>query len=468
MARDRTGASARQQRPHHDRTKPVRLAALLVALVLVASACDWWAGVGYGPTRKGHNVVETELGVDEVDELAEVWSAPAPGGSYEQPSVWGGRVFLAAGYLTAYDLAGDVGCAGVPTVCEPLWTSSISGLSAVSVADGVAYATGGGVLAAFDVDGVDGCAGTPTVCEPLWTASLGAGGTSPAVVYGTVYVTSDRLYAFDADGVDGCAGTPTVCTPLWRSSTGATDAVAVGGEMAYVLQPTDGFLAAYDATDTSACSGTPLTCPPAHTYELDMWDECFPYGCGFVGPPTVADGKLLVLGEECCSMALGRVRLSVFDADGVEGCTGTPAVCGRLGVVTVDSSLPWAKPPVAVADGVVYAGASRLVAFDLATLDRLWASDAGFSSPAVADGVVHVVDQVDVGGGTEVAARAIDAAGVEACSGAPLLCDALWTSPPTGSSVDPLEIAYDPVSSPAVAEHHVVVRTDRLRVFARR
>jgi hypothetical protein len=449
------------------RARRSRLVVVVACVVLVATACDRWAGVGYGPARTGYNAAESELGVGEVGGLTESWTAAVPAGaSRDQPVIAEDRVLLAADEVRAFDLAGTEGCAGSPTVCEPLWRSTPVGARWVTVADGVAYAAGDGWLHAFDAAGVDGCAGTPTVCGPLWRASIGSGGSSPAVTHGRVYVTGDVLYAFDALGVEGCAGAPTTCEPIWGSSLGGRGGAAVSGGVAYVVTTTDGVLAAYDAFGEQGCAGSPRTCTPVRTYELDPDGWCFPYGCGLRGPPTVAEGGLYVLGTRCCSGGMGAVDLHAFDAAGAVGCAGSPVVCEATASRAVPSdALAYAQPPVAVANGVAYVSALVTTAVDASTLQTLWTAPGGVSSASVADGVVHRLGAGTVGSGFGVRLESLDAAGSVGCAGAPVVCQPLFTSDLAGE-LDVFALLQAAGSGPAVAQGHVAVRNDRLRVFA--
>ena len=100
-----------------------------------------------------------------------------------------------------------------------------------AVASGVVYfsARGGSDLEAYEANGVTGCSGSPKVCSPLWTATLN-GGSAPTVADGIVYIGGSNLQAYererhdelfgDAEGlqsaVDGTGGTTNESSPAHR------------------------------------------------------------------------------------------------------------------------------------------------------------------------------------------------------------------------------------------------------------
>src|SRR3954467_2588833 len=209
----------------------------VIALMAVAAACEAsWPTLGFGPDRDSNNPFESTVGVDNVSQLAKVWSSQAlPGGPEgTSPVVAAGSVFLTAGgQLLAFDASGARGCSGSVVVCKPMWTAAQGGSLSPTVAGNLVYTTSNGSLYAFDALGQTGCSGAPRTCAPVWQASIGGNLGSPAVAGGVLFVGSDnpnRLFAFDADGSTGCAGAPKVCHPLWRSTgpAGRTPAVSNG------------------------------------------------------------------------------------------------------------------------------------------------------------------------------------------------------------------------------------------------
>ena len=253
----------------------------------------------------------------------------------------GGRLFVdtlaspTTGALEAFDATGTTNCSGSPKVCQPLWTAPFWSYSVPSVANGRVYAahwqsTPGAVAAAFDEAGSTNCSGVPVVCQPLFTVALPAGSTGSVDVSGGVgYLETlapavppnvqpiTQLVAFDAGGATNCSGSPAVCQPLWSATLSgsawfSTPALAGGRVYTTSLAGSSDFeLEAFDAAGSSGCSGTPVVCQPLTTST--------PLASGAqLGSPTVSNGLVFVHG-------------AAFDANGVQGCTGSaPAVCSPL------------------------------------------------------------------------------------------------------------------------------------------
>jgi outer membrane protein assembly factor BamB len=161
--------------------------------------------------------------------------------------------------------------------------------------------------------------------------------------------------------------------------------------------------------------------------------ETWSAGANVLPAPAVADGKLYVVDG-----VFADASLEAYDANGVDGCAGSPRQCTPLWKATI----PFGQAP-AVAGGVAYVSGDslfrpgRLYAFDAdgnancggtpRTCEPLWTApiDASFVSPAtVAGGVVFVA------GITTSANRvyAFDAAGKRGCSGTPRSCTPLWSA----------------------------------------
>jgi len=411
----------------------------VLVLALVASGCQW-SMARFDATGSGYNPTDTEIGVAEISGVTVELTAAVTGTSTTVPVVSGSTVVVttsgAGGGVRAYDLSGS-GCSGVPLTCTPLWTAaSGSTVRQAIVADGSVIVGVGNDLHAYDVAGLAGCGGTPVVCQPEWTAAGWAG--SVIAANGLAYVSrSPGAAVFDVAGVDGCSGTPKTCSPRW-------------------------------------------------TYAVE--NMATPLG---VSPPVLADGVLYIGTQESEAFINGGDvgSIQAFDAAGVDGCSGAPAVCtpqwrGSSGAV-------FGSP--AVVDGVVYAG-SILTGFDEDDLlvgsstvtgwdttscvgdlacPPSWnasVSDTSFATPtiAVAEGLLHVTDPDDstvatyatgaaspcaAGGAPCVAERranafgspsiangllyvgpnAFDVTGVTACSGSPIICQPLWTAPVPGT-----------------------------------
>ena len=217
----------------------------------------------------------------------------------------------------------------------------------------------------------------------------------------------------------------------WQGVTGtsSTSSPAVVHGVVYVGMD-DNKLYAFDAAGVTNCSGTPKTCKP-------LWTGAT--GFSIRSSPAVVRGVVYVGSSDG--------KLYAFDAAGVTNCSGTPKTCAPLWTGATGSSIGFSSP--AVANGVVYIGADdgKLYAFDAAgntncsgtpkTCQPLWTGATGYfieSSPALAGGVVYI-------GSYDGKLYAFDAAGNTNCSGTPKTCQPLWTAP-TGTTV----------YSPAVAQ----------------
>jgi hypothetical protein len=310
--------------------------------------------------------------------------------------------------------------------------ASADELSSPVVSNGRIYVVDGQHqrLVVGSTDGVTGCAGTPVVCQPLWTAALpyDAGWTVPTVADGVVYVTTadssgpgGELDAFDANGVTNCGGTPTVCQPLWTAFAYSIAPPNVVDGKVFVAGVNPG-LEVFDASATTGCAGVPKVCQP-------LWTAP---GASFAAP-SVADGKVYVVDKS------GHV-VDVYDEDGVTGCSGTPLVCTPVFTVPLPGS---SVSAVDVSSGIGYVGASdggpaELLAFDATgsqgctgaplVCQPLWTAalpgGVGFSTPAVSGGRVYAAGAAYV--------LAFDAAGQQGCSGSPLVCQPLvsFSAPP--------------------------------------
>ena len=267
-----------------------------------------------------------------------------------------------------------------------------------------------------------------------------------------VYVANESggLDAFDANGVTNCTGTPNACSPLWSGSTagnGASTAPAVANGVVYIDSPSGPTLYAFDASGTTNCAGTPKVCQP-------LWTATTADGASSV---VVANGVVYIGGES------DGGRVEAFDANGVTNCSGTPTTCQPLWTST--SNVGFSSP--AVANGVLYTTGQdeTLYAFSAngttncsgtpTTCTPLWTApmditpDPTPAAPAVSNGVVY--DQAFPG------LFAFDAAGVTNCSGSPTTCSPLWTAPDGGSQGEE--------QTPAVANGVVFTANDGVEAF---
>jgi outer membrane protein assembly factor BamB len=115
-----------------------------------------------------------------------------------------------SGRVNAFDAAGVTNCSGSPRTCQPLWisnTPSFFGQTPISVVNGVVYVvlavaifSAVGTIWALDASApASRCSGTPKVCNPLWSAQPSDNGvllSAVAVADGFIYATGGQLHAF--------------------------------------------------------------------------------------------------------------------------------------------------------------------------------------------------------------------------------------------------------------------------------
>jgi outer membrane protein assembly factor BamB len=197
---------------------------------------------------------------------------------------------------------------------QDLWAATLPGptLGPISawyasfmptIADGRVFVAWGPTLYAFRLNGC----GQPT-CAPIWTANLGSevSGTSPPVV-----TNGGQVLVVTASG-DLVAVAATNGATRWRAHLGWTlgsldlgprPGVAVAGNVAYVVTPTDtGVLQAFGANGCGASVCTPL------------WTATLPNG---FSAPTVAGGVVYVGAHDA---------VAAYDAAGCGGAATCPAV----------------------------------------------------------------------------------------------------------------------------------------------
>jgi hypothetical protein len=166
-----------------------------------------------------------------------------------------------------------------------------------------------------------------------------------------------------------------------------------------VFVTASGALEAFDAAGNSNCSGSPKVCSPTWTSEISA--------------PTFSQNAVAVLGGIAYALSsVGGTASAVvaLDANGSTGCGGTPKVCTPLREYPLTEPVNSQNRPteyVSVSGTSLYVGTSAL------------------SPPA---GFVGSVE-------------ALDANGVKGCSGTPVVCSPLWTSPNTFPSVGPPVVA---------------------------
>jgi hypothetical protein len=414
-----------------------------IVCVLLLTGCQWSMG-RFGPNGSGANPYERAIGVSNVDDLVLDRSASVTGIPAGAPVAFDNYVFVsstgAGGGLRAFSVTG-AGCSGVPADCQPLWSSETSAIVGQAVvANDLVIVSVGSDLHAYDALGVRGCRGEPKICEPLWLALGWAG--HPVVANGRVIVTSDlRVGSFDLFGQQGCSGKPAFCTPQWTygplSESGlvgfgppaVADGVVYFGVMlndSFINGGDFGWVMALDADGVDGCSGVPVTC----TY---LWSA----DTGSVSTsPAVVDGVVYVVGrrtfEDDEGLQGGYTELAAFDA---AECLATApqGSCAPDWTGRSNEQYRFANPSVAVADGLVHVtggaagtatfavgGGPSCVANRCAPLRR--SATTGDRPLAVANGVLFAGRQ------------AFDASGTSGCSGSPVLCQPLWTTPLAGTT----------------------------------
>lgn len=233
------------------------------------------------------------------------------------------------------------------TNLAPTWQRHISGGGSTRavVADGTVFvASDDGRLHALDA----------RTGETRWVGQTVIGApTSPVVANGTVLLhVASQLYAFDV----ACASGGATCTPRWSARTGGGNEAppTVADGIVYVVA-TPGGISAFPLACTMAC--TPLwTAPELEGHQARS--------------VAVADGVVWDSSPHA---------LSAFPTD----CGSAGATCRALVADITPDGADLASPP-AVADGVVYVGASdgRLFAVPTAcatggSCDPLWQGQTG-------------------------------------------------------------------------------------------
>jgi hypothetical protein len=394
----------------------------VLAIGALASGCDW-SQFGFSSGHNGDNSGDTTITPANVSTLTAHFSATdGTAGAVTAQAIVNGVLYASdPSGLEAFSANGTTGCSGSPTGCSPLWSYSPGPLvGSPAVVSGVVYVPTSSGLDAFDAAGHTNCSGTPTVCQPLWSAS-GTFGT-PTVSNGTVYVTtSGTLDAFDASGITNCAGSPKVCSPVWTSSN-TYGTVTVSGGIAYApsfLGGTYGGIVALDANGTNGCSGSPKVCTP-------LWEDLTNYPV--TGGYAVVSGTALYVNTFYSPgpRQVPHSDMESFDANGVNGCSGTPKVCSPL---WSEGTLALNTVPLA-GDGSEF-DSVPLSGFGIYAIDPNgaleWQAPDSTNATAIGGSVLYGTNGTDV--------HAYDAEGSTGCSGFPKICGSLWSAPGTGAII---------------------------------
>jgi hypothetical protein len=409
------------------RRRSIGISLAVLAVGLLAGGCDWY-GFGNGSQNNGDNAFDTSITPANVSTLSAQFSA-TDGAPFVIPqAVVNGILYVdsTVNGLEAYSASGTSGCSGSPAVCAPLWSYADSvGLTGIMVTNGAVYLTAPSGVEAFDASGQTNCSGTPTVCQPLWTAS---GTFSPVTVAnGTVYVTSsDTLDAFDESGSQNCSGAPKVCKPIWTASN-AFGTVTVSAGIAYVESNVTESAngGGFVGFDANGIQG--CSGSPKVCTPVRQYATNYPVNGGGV----VASGSSLYVATLYVPMPrqLPAGDIEAFDANGKVGCGGILTTCTPI----------WTNPAVSpggsllVGDGSVFEtepGTFGIGAVNINTGEGEFVLSAvnGLSAQAIGGSVFYAVDSNRV--------NAYDAGGSSGCSGSsPPTCTPLWSVPGTNAIV---------------------------------
>jgi hypothetical protein len=149
------------------------------------------------------------------------------------------------------------------------------------------------------------------------------------------------------------------------------------------------------------------------------------------GRMVVAGGRVYVAAVLPGNVTPPETSVSVFDAAGQDGCSGTPTVCAPLW--TYAAPVEARLHGLAVVDGTLYAsGGAHFYAFDATGVNScsgspkvcqpLWSGDGYWREAAIDDGKVWAFQAM--GGNIDVVPY--DAKGVTNCAGSPKVCGGLW------------------------------------------
>jgi hypothetical protein len=372
----------------------MRLVALIGAVVLVSSGCDWlqWGG---GATHRG-TIYEPVLNKTNVAGLVPSTMATIPTTS---PAVTSnGLVFVeSAGLLTAFDAktSAVVWSASLPA------GSTEGGTPAIHQASNTIFVVVAGaspVLVGFDVSGVRNCNPLLDTCRPVFSAQLGNafGPSSPPVVDGAKVFANgaNTLFAFDATGQTNCTSSSgqATCTPLWSAATG----FAAGGVAPAVA---DGVV--YDAIRTggtfalgafSKSSGSPL------------WTGSLGASPVTASPSIGADGSVFVPAGQAIDVFAGdgcgsptcppSFALVARSGDPLGGFLATPAIDGPNLYATNRNGLLYAWPSSAC--GTPTCQPSLALPVDAPA----GGSPAYSQSPVIANGILFLLTRQVVGSAT--------------------------------------------------------------------
>jgi hypothetical protein len=421
---------------------------MVVALVVLAAACDWTT-VGFNANRSGWNAPDTAITPANVGTLTQRWKATLGSTSASDPVVAGGKVFASsnavggvAGALRSFDAKGVAGCTGAaPATCAPLWSvdyppepilpNTTTTVSAPTVTGGK-VAVGVQTLNRFGGTGIgvyDANTGT--------SAFSAAGGGYPSLV-----ATTGRIYSsVTAIGQRNPAFISVTYLGVVDATTGAVQFVATNeygsafGDPAIasgrLFAVTGNSLQVFDAAGSTGCSpyhppAWPDGVVNAPKYCYPLWSATLPNVA--YSRPTVANGFVYVgdsagtvsavpangCGASTCNPTwTGQAGTAAF---GTVAVTGTSVFVGSTdgklyafpakGCGAATCAPTWTAPGAAgapsIAGDVLFSASNdgHLRAFDAngcgkATCTPLWDTNVGTplrGAPAISDGRVFVTD----------------------------------------------------------------------------
>ncbi len=388
----------------------IQVGAIVVCLVLVASACDWSQLYG-GSADTNDAVGEPSPTAADVGSLAVQWSyalGTVDYGGVSEPVTLGNDVYVATshypdgGALDDFQVAG--GPCGSGATCTPRWSAHASGsigFGQLTLAGGRVYA-GGATLQVYDAAGQTSCSGSPTVCQPLWSSADPA--ADPVAVGSTLYVDDGSEVSVYPTDTSGCSGTPLVCTPTRRYSVagdaeplggaGVDGPVAIVGHDMYVPVETgddvgtDGEVDHFDLSSSAGCTASPVVCttttwmatgvpdrvtadgqhvyvagsvssnyPPPDGFPPDSWLKSFQPD----GTPVWSDEAAAIAGLALDANHLWGTSNTALRGYPLAGCSSTcaPTVTGPL------SASPTAGP--VESNGLIYVGTGSTISVFSAT-----------------------------------------------------------------------------------------------------
>lgn len=316
------------------RNRKVRSAVLAIVVALVAIGAFVKVFQAHEPVPVG----PPEITVGNVRDMEMAWTAKEPGGCCPTATVSGDRVYVAGKeVVSAYDL--DCGQDGA--TCTPVWVGDPGTvrhyLLAPVVGDGMVFAVDGKDLYAFAED----CAIGGATCTPAWVAPLhhDSDPLAPVVGGGMVFTTGgSRVFGYPTHcGVDGAT-----CHPTWSAHGGGQPGVGsgflFGSECYSVMRPCADLPQHRVLAWSLDCIASGASCSPE-------WFGLVRGMPAYLNPPEVSDGRVYVAGGN---------RLYGFDL----GCGSDGARCDPVWVGATHEPPPGRVWDSAVADGMVFAGAS--------------------------------------------------------------------------------------------------------------